>query len=715
MKLPKRLRLKYFVNKLQRNVRYKLLLLVLIPILLVIPLAVGGAIYWGHSLTYDQLYIKVNTDLSVSNNVFQRLQVDYQHRLERFAESYAFREAWTKHNKTSIHSQLDQLKKQAGFSYLTFHEAFRYVGQNQAKQLYLGRPSKLQQQALNGEAVTGIEIFNQEELSAISDSLAKQVYLPLLDTPYAAPTQREIEDRAMMIRTLYPVKDTSGKVWAVLDAGILLNGDFKLVDAIRDLVYGPGSLPKDSLGTVTIFLDDVRIATNVPLRPGERALGTRVSEVVRNQVLGNGENWINRAFVVNDWYISGYTPIHDVDGKRVGILYAGYLETPFRNGLWLAIFALIVLLLLLLAFSMLLSFQSAKSIFSPLERLNRVIRQVRRGEQARVGPVKSRDEIAELAREFDSLLDLLQQRNQEVNSWANELESKVERRTNELSRRNDDLSRTIQILSQTRRKLVVAEKLAALGELTAGVAHEINNPAAVILGNMDMLSAVLGDDAKPVQQEINLVIEQIYRIQEILNNLLQYARPGTYSAHLERVDVNKVVQQTFQLVEHLSKKKRYSLEANYQATQLVEINAHELQQVLVNLIRNAVQSIPDKTGSIKVSTRDWLEKGVIIDVMDNGAGIPDDKIDKIFNPFFTTKQQVGSEGTGLGLSLSYSLIHRYGGNITVSSRPGEGATFTIWLLLKPKMIEDEQELIEQLFEIEQLQDAPRSLPPPDNK
>ena len=705
MKLPKRLRPKYLLNKLQRNVRYKLLLLVLIPIVLVIPLAVGGAIYWGHNLTYDQLYIKVNTDLSVSNNIFQRLQDDYERQLERFAESYVFREAWTKNNKASIHSQLNQLKEEAGFSYLTFHEAFRYVGQSQTKQLSLGRPSKLQKQALDGEAATGIEIFNQEELSAISDALAKQVYLPLLDTPYAAPTEREIEDRAMMIRTLYPVKDTKGKVWAVLDAGILLNGDFKLVDAIRDLVYGPGSLPKDSLGTVTIFLDDVRISTNVPLRPGERALGTRVSEAVRNQVLERGENWINRAFVVNDWYISGYAPIHDVDGKRVGILYAGYLETPFRNGLWLAIFALIMLLVLLLALSMLLSFHSAKSIFSPLERLSRVIRQVRRGDQARVGTIKSRDEIAELAREFDSLLDLLQQRNQEVNSWANELESKVERRTNELSRRNDDLSRTIQILSQTRRKLVVAEKLAALGELTAGVAHEINNPAAVILGNMDMLSAVLGEDAKPVQQEINLVIEQIYRIQEILNNLLQYARPGTYSANLERVDVNNVVQQTFQLVEHLSKNKRYSLEANYQATQLVEINAHELQQVLVNLIRNAVQSIQDKTGCIKVSTRDWLEKGVIIDVTDNGAGIPDNKIDKIFNPFFTTKQQVGSEGTGLGLSLSYSLIHRYGGNITVSSRPGEGATFTIWLLLKPKMIEDEQELIEQLFEIEQLQDS----------
>lgn len=697
----------YIWNKLQRNVRYKLLMLVLTPIVFVIPLGVGGAIYWGHDLTYDQLYIKVNTDLSVSKNIFQRLQDDYQHRLGRFAESYVFREAWTKSNKASIQSQLDQLKKEEGFAYLSFHEASRYTTPYSTQQVYLGRPSKLQQQALRGDAATGIEIFTQEDLRGISESFADSLNLPLLDTPYAAPSKRKIEDRAMMIRTLYPVKDKDDKVWAVLDAGILLNENFTLVDAIRDLVYGPGSLPKDSLGTVTIFLDDVRISTNVPLRPGERALGTRVSEVVRDQVLGRGDNWVNRAFVVNDWYISGYTPIHDVDGQRVGILYAGYLEAPFRNDLWKAIFALVLLLLLLLALSMLLSFYSAKSIFSPLERLSRVISQVREGKQARVGVMKSQDEIAELAHEFDALLDLLQQRNQEVNSWANELESKVDRRTNELSRKNEDLSQTIQVLSQTRRKLVVAEKLAALGELTAGVAHEINNPAAVILGNMDMLSAVLGEDAKPVQQEIDLVIEQIYRIQEILNNLLQYARPGTYSSYLEVIDVNVVVKKTFQLVEHLRTQKSFELSADYQAVQSLEINANELQQVLVNLIRNAVQAIPEKGGRICISTRDWLQKGVIIDISDNGEGIPDEQIDKIFNPFFTTKQQLGSEGTGLGLSLSYSLIHRYGGNISVSSKVGEGTTFTIWLLLKPKMIEDEQELIEQLFEIEQLQGTPK--------
>ena len=688
-------------QKLQRNVRYKLLVLVLIPIVLVIPLAVGGAIYWGHALTYEQLYVKVNTDLAVSNNVFQRLQDDYQRQLERFAESYEFREALDKGNKSSVQTQLQLLKKAVGFSYLLFNDVSRYAEIKSASSQYVGRNSRLQRAVLQGRGAAGIEIFSHKDLLDLDKALANQINLSLIETPYAQPTDRTVEDRAMMIRTLYPVTNKEGRVLAVLDAGVLLNDNFELVDAIRDLVYGPGSLRKDSLGTVTIFLDDVRISTNVPLRPGERALGTRVSEVVRNHVLDQGENWINRAFVVNDWYISGYTPILDVDNKRVGILYAGFLEAPFRSDLWEAILALILLLLLLLALSMLLSFYSAKSIFSPLERISSVIGKIRGGEQDRVGAVKSEDEIAELAHEFDSLLDLLQQRNQEVESWAGELESKVERRTDELMRKNYDLSKTIKMLSQTRRKLVVAEKLAALGELTAGVAHEINNPTAVMLGNMDILAAELGDGAKPVQKEIDLIIEQIYRIQEILDNLLRYARPGTFSSQLEKVDVNIVVHQTFQLIEHLRKDKQFELKADYQATQSIEINAHELQQVLVNLIRNAVHAIAEQGGQICVNTRNWKGKGVIIDVKDNGVGIPDDQADKIFNPFFTTKQQADNEGTGLGLTLSYSLMNRYGGNISLKSKQGEGTTFTIWLLQKPKMIEDEQELIDKLFEIEQ--------------
>ncbi len=700
------------LGKVRSNVRYKLLLLVLFP-LLVIPLAVGAAIYWGHSLTYEQLYIKVNTDLSVSNNIFQRLQDDYLRQLERFAESYALRAALDQGNQASIQAQVNRLQAAGGFDYLLFNESSRFQSKvtltttpttTPKDNRPLGKPSRLQTAALQGRAGTGIELFSPADLQAIDPALSQRVRLPLLPTPYARPTERTLEDRGMLVRAVYPVRDADGKVRAVLDGGVLLNGNFELVDAIRELVYGQGSLPEGSIGTVTIFLDDVRISTNVPLHPGERALGTRVSTAVYQQVVDRGENWVDRAFVVNDWYISGYSPIEDLNGQRVGMLYAGYLEAPFRNDLWWAVLALLTLLAALSGLSLFISLRGAQSIFHPLEQISQVVQEVRAGQgAARVGVVDSEDELAELARAFDGMLDLLQQRKREIERWAGELETKVAARTNELTARNEDLSNTIQALRQTRRKLVVAEKLAGLGQLTAGVAHEINNPVAVILGNIDMLSMTLGEAATPVQQEIDLIIEQIYRIQEIINNLLQYARPGEFSNYLEKIDVNQVVEQTSRLIEHLRRQKPFQLQTDYQASQFVEINAHELQQVLVNLIRNAVYAIPAQNGLIQITTRDWQDKGVIITVQDNGAGIPDEQLDKIFSPFFTTKQQADSEGTGLGLSLSYSLIHRYGGHISVQSPPGQGALFTIWLRIKPQMIEDEQTLVEQLFEIEQAQ------------
>ena len=313
--------------------------------------------------------------------------------------------------------------------------------------------------------------------------------------------------------------------------------------------------------------------------------------------------------------------------------------------------------------------------------------------------ISSEDEIGMLAKEFDAMLDLLEQRNQEIQESADQLEDKVVERTAELQKKNDDLRRTIQLLRETRQQLVIAEKLAALGELTAGVAHEINNPTAVILGSLDVLLTELGDAAEPVQTEIDIAIEQVYRIKDIINNLLQYARPDEYAGYISRVDINDLIEDSLKLLRHLQKDNDFIINLDLQATETVEINAQECQQVIVNLIVNAIHALPEKGGGeIRVQTRNWDSKGVMISVKDNGRGIPEEKLTQIFNPFFSTKQ--AGKGTGLGLSVSYSLIRRYGGNITVESKVGEGAEFCIWILSKPQLMEDEETIAEQLQLIE---------------
>ena len=685
------------IRKIRNTVRYKLLVLVLFPILLVMPIALVLAIYWGANFSYEQLYIKVNTDLSVSHDVFERIKRDYLNTLGRTAESYNFRSQLFASNSDSIHEQIKQLKEENSFSYIHLLDSEGFIiFENQSSQKRQPRQSTALDAAIAGQPSSGIEIFNAKELAA--ENLSDQVKLPLIDTPRARPTDRKIEDRGMMIRSLYPVIDQHGNVQAILDAGVLLNGNFTFVDVIRDLVYGPGSLIKGSIGTVTVFLEDVRITTNVPIRPGERALGTRVSNEVRSNVLDQGNTWIARAFVVNDWYISSYEPIIDIDGNSVGMLYAGFLEAPFRQSLINALIGLILLFFVLMGLTGLVAVKGAKSIFKPLELMSSVVQATRKGQEKRIGHTISQDEIGSLANEFDAMLDLLNERKLLLQKWADELEEKVDERTYELKQKNYELMNTIKVLRKTRQKLVVAEKLAALGELTAGVAHEINNPTAVMLGNLDVIVAEMGEHLAPVQDEIDLVVDQIYRIKDITNNLLQYARPDTYAGYMTDIDVNHTIEETLKLVHHFRSEIDYRVELKLEASLTININQQELQQVLINLLGNAIQALPEQDGVITVTTRDVDDASIEIIIEDNGHGMDQDMVSKAFNPFFTTKNQ--GEGTGLGLSISYGLMRRYGGNIEVSSELDKGTRFVVTLHCEAVIMEDEKMIQEQLEEIE---------------
>ena len=681
------------------NLRNKLLALGLFPIILMMPISLAIAIYWGKNFGYEQLFLKVNTDLSVAQDTFERIQQDYLDEIIRLADSYTFRTNLKQDNAAAVAEQIREFKERAGFSYLHVTDAKgKWVYEPYRNEPGFSKLSQLQERASRGEKVNGIELFNADDLK--SEGLLSEVLLPILPTPYAIPTDRKIEDRGMMIRVLYPVLKQNGEVQVILDGGVLLNGNFGFVDAIRDLVYGPGSLPSKSIGTVTVFLDDVRISTNVPLKIGERALGTRVSREVRDDVLGAGNTWSNLAFVVNDWYVSAYEPIHDHQGHRIGMLYAGFLAAPFQTRLWQALGGLLMLFVLLMALSVFIAVRGARQIFAPVARMSRVVRETRAGHiDNRIGPVQSDDELGELASEFDAMLDKLGEHNQKILQAAELLETKVEERTFELSNKNRELLTTIDLLRETRQQLVMAEKLAALGELTAEVAHEINNPLAVMMGNMDVLREELGSNAKPVSHEIELILEQLFRIQEIVGNLLLYSRPNDYSGFIGDVDVNKVMEDTLLLVQYQLDPDRVTVHRDFSATQLISFNQHELQQVLVNLIVNALHALGSAGGNIYLETRNWEKRGVILEVQDDGVGISSDDIGKVFNAFYTTKKT--GEGTGLGLSICFELVKRYGGNITVESNPGKGARFQVWLLSEPQFSKNDNALIERLRSIEE--------------
>jgi two-component system NtrC family sensor kinase len=524
--------------------------------------------------------------------------------------------------------------------------------------------------AAAGTLSSQIDIFSAQDLAARSFELQQRARIPLIETEAAVPTSRSAEDRGMIVHSAAPVTVLGHE--GVLVGGILLNRNLDFIDTINALVYLSASAGENRQGTATLFLDDTRISTNVRLFEDVRALGTRVSASVRHRVLNQGKTWLDRAFVVNDWYISGYLPLTDSLGSHVGMLYVGFLEAPYQAAKRAAYWTIVAVFIGVLVISAPLFLWLAKGIFSPLEQMTRTMKRVERGDlAARNGAVGSHDEIGQVAAHLDTLLDQVQDRDQALRDWAEELNARVDKRTAELRTANSKLEDTF-------KQLAMSEKLASIGEITAGVAHEINNPVAVIQGNVDVIRMTLADHTAEIETELNLIDNQVLRIDAIVGKLLQFARPTEFGTFKESVDIAPLVEDCLVLVDHILSKQAVTVCRGFQQSPPVTINPGELQQVVINLVMNAAQAMQG-AGELGLSlipiTRDG-QLGAQLTVSDTGPGIANKDIAAVFNPFYTTKL---GEGTGLGLSISQTLIQRAGGLISVRNRHQTGAEFSIWL------------------------------------
>ncbi len=653
----------------RNSVRMRLLVIAILPMLVVMPLFIGVVVLnWSNR--FDNLLIaKVNGELTIAHQYLARLRERASEQVKAMGASASFAATLAGGSEREMADFLDAERRRYGFDFLYYiDDRGRMITAPPFRKATEPRKWPVVQSALNGQIATEIDIFEAPDFNAISEELAQRAAIKLVPTKAAAPTERTDETRGMVVHTAAPVANGSG----ALVAGVLLNRNLDFIDTINDLVYPEESLTEGSRGTATLFLEDVRVSTNVRLFENVRALGTRVSVAVRDAVLGRGETWLDRAFVVNDWYISAYEPIVDSFGNRVGMLYVGFLDTPFRAAKMRTLWMIGAGFVLVLLFSVPVFLRWARSIFHPLERMVATIAKVEDGDLgARTGLQTRDDEIGRVAEHLDTLLEQVQERDRRLRDWAEELEHRVAERTRELSEANRRLEATTQ-------QLVVSEKLAAIGEITAGIAHEINNPIAVIQGNLDVIRDDLGDQAAPLETEFSLIYEQVHSINILVNKLLQFARPEEYAGTIEHHVPNEVVNDSIPLVHHLLHKVAIELRLDLEASRSVAMNRTELQQVLINLIVNAIHAMPDG-GQLVIATRDADRDGaagVEIEVTDTGIGMAPDTLKNVFDPFFTTKRE---EGTGLGLSISQKLVSRSGGQIAVTSKLGAGTTFTVWL------------------------------------
>ncbi len=650
-------------------IRRKLLALVLLPLLGVLPLLGALMLWWGNEALDRLLVTKVRADLAVAHGYFERVLGEVGAGTAAVADSHAL--------------QLELQRSGAGGVSAVPADVLETFRVRQGLDfLQLLPPDAAAAAAIpQAQALTSVEVLSPAQQAVLSPALRQRVGVPLLPTRNAAPTQRTLEDRAMVLLSRHAVLSPEGRLLGVLQGGILLNRNLAFIDHINTIVYPEDSLPFGSRGTATLFLDDVRISTNVRLFTGNdavaysaapghggehastaqnRAIGTRVSQAVRTDVLERGNTWLGRAFVVNEWYVSGYLPLLNGSGQPLGMLYVGFTERPFTLLKYALLASIGAVFFAVMIVAAVVSLRWAGTIFRPLELMEATMQRFEAGEAAaRVGLVQGDDEIGRLAAHLDQLLQRVADDTRALQALNSVLDAKVAERTRQLE--------------EAQGHLVKNEKLAAVGQLTASIAHEINNPIAVIQGNLDLLRALLDPaQAEQVRTELNLVDAQIERMRLIVTQLLQFARPTEFAGYVEAVDPARVLDDCLVLVGHLLARTQIQVRRQHLATRQAAINRQELQQVLVNLLVNAIHAMPGG-GTLLLATHDWQaddgSAGVEITVADTGPGLPADVLAKLFQPFVTRKK----DGTGLGLWISRSLVERYGGSISGNNRSAQGA------------------------------------------
>jgi two-component system NtrC family sensor kinase len=480
-----------------------------------------------------------------------------------------------------------------------------------------------------GQPLAATEIIPQELLAQVE--LAEKAHIALIETPKAA--QELFDGRegsaGLALTSVAPLLDEQGDAVGAVLTAYLFNNDFSLVDRIKEVA---------GVDTVTVFFGDMRVSTNVLTAEGQRAVGTRVSQDVADVVLRQSQDYVGRAFVVNDWFITRYEPLRDYRGEVVGSLYVGALESTFQTLVRTFTFRVSFIGLASIILAGVIAVPIARFITRPISSLVEANRRLAKGDMAvRVQPY-GKGEVAELGRSFNKLAETL---------------------------------------NSTQQELLHKERLASMGQLAAGVAHEINNPLGTIL----LFSSILYDEADqddPRRDDLKMIVDETKRCKNIVADLLNFARQQEVLA--QEVDLNSLIRRVVATAEKqpLFEKVTFGLQLSPDLPP-IQADPAQLEQVFVNLLNNAAEAM-EKGGEICLSSRSIGDSAVLVEVSDTGCGIAEEHLGKLFTPFFTTKAL--GKGTGLGLSIVYGIIKMHNGQIRVRSLDGQGTTFTIQLPVK---------------------------------
>ncbi len=519
-------------------------------------------------------------------------------------------------NLVDPNDDLGELKKKIGLDFLY---VIKYEDRLKTK-------SDLVLRAFDGNPAAGTKIIGAEELKNMGPEIHKRSSINVVSTPKARPAKNKVLEDAMAVGFAKPLYGENGKVKSVMHGGKIINRDSDLVDKIRDFAFENKLYNKKPIGTVTIFLDDVRIATNVLNSKGDRAIGTRVSESVYKKVVEGGRPWVDRAFVVTDWYLTAYEPIKNINGRTIGILYVGTLEKPFLDIQRNVFFVFLAIVFLASGLAAVLSVILARRITYPLTKFAEATKRVSEGDMDfRIKNLDAKvSELFVLTGSFNDMADRLRDREK---SYL---------------------------------------------DLIGFVAHELKAIlASTIMNAYTVRDGYLGMVNFKQRKALDSVARNLDYFSATVKNFLELSRIEKRELNIRKTEFllkEDIFDMAVDLFLKQAEGKHKVIKNLVPAGIKIKADRDLLQIAANNLIGNAVK-YGSENGEIMISL---LETGgaIRVEVYNDGDVIPKAENDRLFKKFsrLDMPQAKRASGTGLGLFITREIIEKHGGKIWVEAR-----------------------------------------------
>jgi two-component system NtrC family sensor kinase len=611
--------------------------------------------------TLDEAQRRVSLDLrsawDVLHNEMDRLQlfVTVLSTGKRVDDAYAMPDS------PSNRVALEQVRKQCGLDFLALTDSKGRVLMRSLEPYNTGdllSNDPFVSGALKGETRKGLALLSQQRLRDEGGNLEERAFMVFEPTPKSKVRAKTSESAGMALVAAAPVLDEGGKVIGALYAGLLLNRNHGLVDKIRSIVFENKTYQGQPLGTVTIFQWDCRIATNVILANGNRAIGTRVSEEVYDKVLENGLNWYDRAFVVKDWYLSAYDPIHDINGEVVGILYVGVLAKQYDDLKWdlwklygaisggVGIFVLAIGLIF------------ARRLTGSISRLAVAAGKIGGGNlDLNVKEPKADDEVKDLTQAFNLMAVSLKERDEKLRATHSALEQS-NKSLEEMNRNyldmlgfvSHELKNTLGVIYTSARALD-AGIVGTLSEAQAALARNI---AKSIDGAVRMTRNYL-DLARIEKGELRVIPKVMEMVGEIIDPLLEELKPV--------IDQQGV-----------------TIEKRLPGAIVLKGDTALLKIAYRNLLDNALK-YGNKGGKISLGCEE-KDGSFHFEVWNEGKGLTSGQLSRLFEKFVRFESNAeATRSTGLGLFITREIITKHHGEIRAESEPGHWMRFRFTLPL----------------------------------